>query len=77
MRWTTLLVWNTLPNQSSDQHVLVFMYMKEEEVSQLFFIIWASGLDVISSHQQSTVQTCETILNTIEILPILVASNVI
>jgi len=26
-----LLFWNTLLNQSSDQHVLLFMYTKEEE----------------------------------------------
>jgi len=30
MRWTTLLFWSILPNQSSDQHVLLFMYTKEE-----------------------------------------------
>ena len=29
MRWTTLLFWNTLPIQSSDQHVFRFMYTKE------------------------------------------------
>ena len=26
MRWITLLFWNTLPNQSSDQHVFLFVY---------------------------------------------------
>jgi len=30
MRWITLLFWNTLPNQSSDQHVFLFVYTKEE-----------------------------------------------
>ena len=30
MRWITLLFWNTLPNQSSDQHVFLFVHTKEE-----------------------------------------------
>jgi len=33
MRWITLLFWNTLPNQSSDQHVFLFVYTKEEEAT--------------------------------------------
>ena len=33
MRWITLLFWNTLHNQSSDQHVFLFVYWKEERLS--------------------------------------------
>jgi len=36
MRWTTLLFWNTLPNQSSDQHIFLFIYTKEEKILQGF-----------------------------------------
>jgi len=36
-----------------------------ERVSHISFIIWTSGIDVFSSHQQSNVQTCETVLITI------------
>jgi len=45
-------------------------------VSQLFLIAWSSGIDVVSSHQQSNVEKCETVFkDLIENLP-LVALNV-
>jgi len=34
-------------------------------VSHLFFIIWTSGIDVFSSHQQINAEICETVLNTL------------
>jgi len=47
MRWTTLLSWNTLLNQRSDQHVFLFMYTKEV-VSQCFFT-WRKGKSMKNS----------------------------
>ena len=39
--WTTLLFWNALPNQSSDQLVLLFMYRKEEPPTKTWLNIFA------------------------------------
>jgi len=40
----------------------------------LFFIIWTSAIDVFSSHQQTNVESCETLFkHFIEIVHILVA----
>jgi len=37
MRWISLLFWNTLRNQSSDQHIFLFVYTKEEESDKQTF----------------------------------------
>jgi len=47
----TLLFWNTLPNQSSDQNVFLFVYTKEEELLLKFLgmRIYAVAVKIIAN----------------------------
>jgi len=49
MRWITLLFWNTLPNQSSDQHVFLFVHTKEE--AEQLLVCFGSVSIFVAQHE--------------------------